>query len=194
MKVEELCETPQYTFPQEFGLDDINSNRSQTRELLKKPKTPLRSIGDYTLYEFSRAFALIKNEPAEIAYIVRFQHSFVKLLGRSCVSQILVWRNNLVPETRDLATEIFFGHLLPNTKTIITDSYQTDDGKRFWENRIQDAFRLGLHVYYASLVPNREIVKISSIKEFMDLKNDKNIWGDHQVNQAKKVIITSQPF
>lgn len=194
MKVDELFETPQYTFPQDFGLSDEIINRKEAQSLLNKPKTPVESIGDYTLYEFSRAYALISNEAPEIAYIVKFQYDFVKFLNRKCVSQVLVWRNNNVPETRDLATRIFFDHILPKTKTVITDLHQTDDGKRFWENRVQDAFRLGYNVYYVSLVPNRELIRINTVKDFITMSKNKKVWGDLPVNQAKKIIITTEQF
>ena len=193
MKLGRIFESPKYTFPQEFNLDDESVNIKTGKELMNDSrKEAIKAIGDYTLYAFPRAYALIHNDSKYVAYLMKYEVNFHKFLQRQCASQVLVWRAPVRREAIDLARYIFWSHLLPSYKTIITDSVQTPDGERFWGNRLTEAFANGIYVYYVSFIPNREVIQIHNENEFLKIRTDKDIWGDESKHQGRRIIITSK--
>ena len=201
MKVKELFEmSPQNTFAQDFGLEDPKNNEKHAREYLRSSKkVPIESFqdGTYTLYEYPRAFVLIDhrdNDHPQIAYIVKFKTEFYRFLGRKCAQQFIIWRNTKDYITINLAKNIFFDKLLHNYDTMITDGMQTADGRRFWDIRITEALQLGVLVYYINLLPNREITQIHNDIEYRNLVANKEIWGDAQKHQGRRLVITTKEF
>jgi len=198
MKFADLFESPQYTFPTEFNLDDPQANIQTAKDLLSdKRKTPIAKSGqhgEYTLYELPRSFVLVDHsdeQQPKVAYVMKYKLVFHRFVGKQCAQQIIVWSNTKDPNTVNLAKDIFFNHLLANYKTVITDSNQTSDGQRFWDRRIVEALQQNLFVYYINLLPTREIVPITDYKQFQQLSNDKEIWGNDPKHQARRIIITT---
>ena len=69
------------------------------------------------------------------------------------------------------------------------------DGKRFWTNRVAEAFDHGLHVYYLNLLParnggTRELIEIRDLQHFADLAREKEFWDREDLHQARKIIIS----
>lgn len=65
-------------------------------------------------------------------------------------TQVLVWRTpqpRYKTVLRDFAT-IMFDHFCENYIVIASDTSQTNDGRRFWEARILEAFDNGRFVYF----------------------------------------------
>ena len=145
MKVMELFESPKHTFPTDFGLDEFDYNVKFGQELLKQySKVALEKVGDgYTLWEFKREFALIRDEDSYVAYYMKFRFDMINLIKRQCVSQIAIWRSRMVNEQSGMAKRIFMNHLIPKYGNIITDSEQTEDGRRFWADRIREYIERG---------------------------------------------------
>lgn len=200
MKILDLFETPQHTFPTEFGLDDDVKNASVAKDWLSdKRKQPLEQFdgGRYTLYELPRAFILVDhsdNKTPKLVYAMQFKVAFHKFIGRQCAQQIAVWRDPTSLATKGLARHVFTDYLLQNYKTVITDSVQTPDGQRFWDERIAESLNEGMYVYYVNLLPTREIVNIESVEQYKKIKNSKEIWGDETKHQARRIIITTSPL
>jgi hypothetical protein len=200
MKVDELFETPQHTFPTEFGLDQDDTNTKLAKEwLADKRKRPLEQLGggQYTLYELPRAFILVDHEDQhnpKLVYAMQYKLAFHRFIGRQCAQQIAVWKDPTALITRGMATHIFGDHLLSTYKTVITDSMQTPDGQRFWDERIAEALSVGLYVYYVNLLPHREIIAISNVAQYKQLKGSKEIWGDESKHRARRIIITTSPL
>jgi len=196
MRASELFESPQNTFPTEFGLDDADNNTKVTKDwLTDKRKQPIEKFdnGRFTLYELPRAFLLVDHEDQYnpmLVYSMKFTLAFHKFIGRQCAQQIAVWRDPTVMLSKDMARHIFQNYLLPKFKAVITDAKQTADGQRFWDERIAESIMLGQHVFYVSLIPNREIIKISTITDYRNLKIHKEIWGDPTKHQARRIIIS----
>lgn len=196
MKIEDIFEAPQNTFPTEFGLDNYARNTEFTRLLMKQhKKSAVMKIDDrHTLWEFDREYAVINDGDMRVEYYMRFRFDMVKMLQRQCVRQIAVWRSNY-PVTRGLAKKIFSEVLVPRYQTVITDAEQTPDGRRFWADRIADALTdSALFVYYINIMHPREIVRVHSAKEYRDVVEQKPAYGDSNVFQNRRFIITSKPF
>jgi hypothetical protein len=199
MKVDDLFETPMSIEPAEFRLDEPDRNAAVARDVLKDTrKRALEKFGngEYTLFELPRAFALVRHEQEDlrIVYYMQYKLAFHKFIGRQCAQQIAVWRDNADPFSSGIAKHLFFNYLLTNYKTVITDSMQTPDGQRFWDNRVVEALQQKLYVYYVNLLPVREITQIRDFLEYRQLKLNKQIWGDEQKHQARRIIVTTTPL
>lgn len=191
-ETQELFEMPQSVFPTEFNLMDDVKNAAFTHKFFNEKKPlAIQQLGDYTLYESSRAYALIENDTQRAAYAMQFTVSSNAYLRTTCAQQVMVWRDTQVYETEGLAPHIFFSHLLPKYHTIVTDSMQTEDGQRFWDKRILEALIRGLNVYYVSLIPPREIALITSDKEYQAITRKKEIWGGENKHQARRLVISN---
>ena len=200
MKLEDLFEkkpifeSPQKTFV-DFGMDNDSKKNKNVGKEYQKNGIAIEKIGDYTLYETNRGYALLNDETYKTIYAMKFKFDYHKFLNRKCVSQIAVWADLAEQESEGVAKRIFFDHLLYNHETVITDYEQTDSGEAFWKRRIGNALRMpGVYVYYVSFVPNREIIEIKSTAELYKLEKEKEIWGNKQHNAAKRIIITTKPM
>jgi hypothetical protein len=188
-----LFEMPQSVFPTDFHLMDDIKNAAFTHKFFEtKRPIAIKQIGDYTLYESTRAYALIENDTQRAAYAMQFTVGSNSYLRTTCAQQVMVWRDSQVFQTRGLTEFVFFECLLPKYRSIITDSQQTEDGQRFWDNRILDALRMDLWVYYVSLIPPREITQIKSDVEYRTLGRNKEIWGIDNKHQARRIVISAQ--
>lgn len=200
MKGEDLFETPQHTFPMEFGLDDEGTNIKLAKEwLADKRKQPLEQLGNgqYTLYELPRAFILVDHEDPDqpkLVYAMQYKLAFHKFIGRQCAQQIAVWKDATATVTRGMANHIFTDHLLQRYKSVITDAMQTPDGQRFWDERISEAIADGYYVYYVNLLPVREILQLKNVNQYKQLRGNVDIWGDETKHQARRIIITTSPM
>jgi hypothetical protein len=197
MHLQNLFESPLLTHPQGFGLDDAEKNIKMAKEMLSnKNKTPIEKFGDgeYTLYELPRKYVLIDHSDKEpkIIYLMQYEVNFHKFIGRQCAQQVIVWKNFRAPHTEDIAKNIFFNHLLQSYQTVITDSMQTPDGQHFWDNRVANSLQKGFYVYYVSLIPHREIVRIANLKQYDELANNKDVWGNEGKHRARRVLITTK--
>ena len=196
MKLEELFEAPQNTFPQEFGLDEYEENIQRGKELLaEKNKIALEQLGEYTLWEFKRKYALIRNEDSYIAYFMQFQFDMVPVINRKAVRQIIVWRGNVTKYTQGLPTKIFREYLLDRYGTVITDMEQTADGKRFWSDRILQILNDPRYkIYYLNYIHPRETIEITSSKQFEEILRNKPAYGDELKYQHRRFILTNKPL
>ncbi len=206
MLMEELLfEMPQSIEPTEFNLNDPKVNKRHAREFLKdSEREQLEAISGGTLYKIGNKIMLI-DEDSELAprllYYVQWKDIFHKFVGRRAASQIAVWRDQDEPATAGVAQRIFFDYLLPIYGVMITDTMQTPDGRRFWINRIGDAFKKHLHVYYLNLMQpsggrdaQRELIEIHDEAEFSKLSREKEFWGRPDLFRARKILICEQPL
>lgn len=196
MKLDDLFETPQNTFPTEFGMDNDADNKAEGRKLLKSygTKNAVKKIDGFTLWELKREYALIRDSDSYVAYYMRFQFDMIPLIKRQCVRQITVWRSKSVLPVTDITKQIF-NDLIFKYQTVITDAEQTEDGRRFWLSRIREALDdSSLFVYYINISHPKEIIEVKSMNEYADIVQGKPAYGDKRDFQNRRFIITSKPF
>lgn len=191
-----LIETPRQIASQQFGLDNTENNIHHGKQFLSEPdKQAIKSIGEYTLWEFKRHYILIHNETNYISYYMQYDVKPLEYLNnRPCATQVVVWRSFAVRETEGITKEIFFNELLQTWKTVVTDSYQTPDGQRFWGNIVAKAMQMPASVYFLDLSSNKKIIKINNSREFIEMENNKMIWGIDQSYKNKLLLITTKPL
>lgn len=157
-------------------------------------KTPIEKIGEFTLWEFERQYALIRDSDKYVAYYMKFRFDNVRLLRRQCVRQVVVWRTNKV-DTDGIAKRIFLKHLIPSYQNIITDAEQTPDGRRFWQDRIRNTLNdKAAYVYYIDIQHPREVTEIKSMDEYDDIISGKSTYGEGQKYQNRRFVIMVQPY
>ena len=164
----------------DFKLSDDSFNSNYNKELLKSSKTKiLETFDDFTdskLYKSGNKIFL--SDGFKIYYFVHYVEKYQPLLGEKAITQIKVWRSNSSGGISHLPSYVFYNYLLPITGVIITDIEQTDDGKRFWWDRIVQSLRNGDFVYFINLMsPKREVTRITSYKEFKELDQKYSIWA-----------------
>lgn len=201
MKLKDLLESPQSVGSTEFGLDNVESNKKFGYELLNgiksryKNKTPLRKIDGSTLWELKKQYALIRDEDHYVSYYMKFEFNNIKFINRMCVSQVAVWRSKTyIPDP--YITKTIFQDLIFKYKTVITDSMQTEAGQRFWALRIADALMDSkLYVYYLNYTKiNQELIELHSQEDYGKIMMNKAPYGDSREYQAKRFVITTDPF
>jgi len=202
MLLEELLfEMPQSIEPTEFNLNDPEVNRHFAREFMKdNEREQLEDFGGSVLYKIGNRIVFIDEESElapRILYYVQWKEIFHKFVGKRAATQIAVWRDQDEPITSGLAQRIFFHYLLPIYGVMVTDTMQTPDGRRFWINRIGDAFKKDLRVYYLNLLQpadgksaKRELIEIDNETEFSKLSREKEFWGRPELYRARKILIS----
>ena len=180
----------------DFGLDNINSNRKDYEKLFKDKRKHLiatKATG-IELYEYPSHFALLDTNNKEVLYYMQYlKHKVFKVPS---ITQLKVWASAYTTNTDNfegdtLTTYIFFKHLLPKAGMIVTDKMQTSAGKRFWEKRITQAFASGLNVY--GLDQNQNAVKkFTSLKEWRDYAE--YFYGEAHKHQGRKIGISKNNY
>jgi len=194
MLEELLLEVPQRIEPVDFNFNDNKVNNRIANDLLLKSNKKL--IGKFkgkSLFEFPDQFALIDEDNKEILYYLRYKKaSRQKIFDKVwCIQQIKVWRRHSAPETRDLASYIFFDHLLSKTGCIITDTKQTLNGESFWHNRVGEALsNPSYFVYFVSFSNPVEKIELKNRNDFDNLVN--KAWGDSNSFINKRIVITNK--
>ncbi|MEJ2765195.1 hypothetical protein VV869_14640 [Photobacterium sp. MCCC 1A19761] len=115
-------------------------------------------------------------------------------------SQVLVWRQIAGPHsaaTRGLPT-LVFNHLLDNHNIVISDDQQTEDGKRFWLDRMGESFTTSnKSIYYVDLnvvFEDSMTPRIAHIATFHDLLEHyvPNGWGNTEEFKDRLFILSKE--
>lgn len=188
-----LIETPQQIASQQFGLDDRRNNILYgTKFMQNNKKRAIESIGEYTLWEFPRHYMLIRNDDNHIAYYMQYEVKSLEYLNnRPCATQVVVWRDYNVYETQGISAKIFFKCLLYTWGTVMTDTYQTMDGEKFWRIRLVDAFQENIPVYFLDLNSNKNIIRVNNEHELRSITDIHKIWGRDSSYKNKLLLITT---
>lgn len=189
-----LLETPQSISDVDFGLNDPNQNRSFFEELMRnKRKKEVASYDDgkAILYQLGYKLILVNKIDMKVEYFVQYKIEYYKTLESRACTQIKVWRKSPSIYAKDLAKDIFFNNLLKIEGIMMTDIQQTDAGKRFWENRISEAFSQKLFVYYVDF-NSKKLENLENYNEFVRFMNEKTVYGFTHANQAKRLIISER--
>lgn len=126
-----------------------------------------------------------------IDYFVKYKAiSYQNILNGRMLRQVLVERFGHTIFSAGIPKEVFFDYLLPTFGSIITDTQQTVDGKKFWENAIHYALK-NLNKYSIYVVDKKSsshiAIKINSLKEFGVLVE--HIWGTNECFKYMLVVI-----
>src|ERR1700737_2249766 len=188
--------TDAFAFPE---LSTLESNIAITQERILNgaARVWLRNdrVAVYQEHDKSgvlRYFATdIKADPTITIYCVRLDYLNLKPLRAGC--QIGVWCDTTNDLTIDLARDVFW-KILFKSHDMISDSVQTEYGKRFWQKRLKEAFEMGYYVYGLRYTHGK--IKDAHIYRSMDeLRSDSGkIWTSNILNQSRRLLIASKPI
>ena len=138
-----------------------------------------------TLHLSESRFFLLNEKNRKVIYSVTFKRNRLNLDNKpiETVSQIRVWRDRTEISTKDIASKIFFEHLLPSSELIVSDGTHTEAGKIFWELRITDAFAKGLAVCVVNM-NKKETTILADIESYRQSVPD--CYGTHDKFSAFK--------
>lgn len=113
---------------------------------------------------------------------------------RSC-TQIMVWRT-VQPQYNSAVTglpKMFFQYFLENYSIVVSDSEQTQDGRRFWETMIAWAIQEdGYHVYVSDgTIEDRPLTFMTSWDDFYGTWTD-FCWGDDRDCHSHRLLVISK--
>ncbi|EGU45686.1 hypothetical protein VII00023_00320 [Vibrio ichthyoenteri ATCC 700023] len=114
-------------------------------------------------------------------------------------TQLLVWRQVAGPHSFVLSgfARQVFQYLLQSNNIMISDEQQTPDGKRFWLDRMGEAFSIAdVSVYYIDLDElDKElspiVVRIQSFEDLME-KYVPNGWGADEAHKNRVFLISTK--
>jgi len=153
-----------------------------------------------TKSKFDDHYRLITNdENPETAYAVRLVHMDSIIHGRKNCTQVMIWRS-LRPEHRSSVQGIaalFFNYFLNTHSIIVSDSEQTQQGRRFWEYRIIEALSTpDLYVYVSDGTDGdkdgtRPLYPIHTDEEFFEYWSG-FCWGTDKDVHSNRLFVISK--
>ncbi len=183
---------PQLIYPRDdqFVLGNTEINKKQLEIFRKLPRTNIITHNDIPVYltRFKGKDTLYAEFQDQIVYFMTMGIKTYDLVNRSCVTQLLVWKQKTVPfELDDLPMNIFFDFLVKRYKNVLSDSQQTEGGSRFWINRIKESIQKGINVYYCDFVKKTiEKVDRNNLQNFISLA-----WSTAKIDRSKRFLITT---
>ena len=159
---------------------------------------PVEQLTDtITLYhgESDRTvYMAVKSEGIEgdeqIVYLMEFERDSNRLLGEFVIQRWLWASPDHKHEIGNLPTRMF-NELIEDYFTVVADSEQTPNGKKFWTRQLHSAFGNGLNVYYADLNKNilKQLQKPSDINRY---DYSYGVWTTAESSLEKVFVISSK--
>lgn len=170
--------------------DDDTFNHEQFLKINKSLRTKvLETISGGTLVRYGQNYYLLNPSFERVSFFSFIETKKFRLLGRY-VTQVGVWRHDTAPAT-GVAKHVFFKYLLPMFGTIISDTDQTMEGRRFWSDRIVDALRNKFYVY-AYFVSANKLVSLKYESDYAKIVN--RVYGDAKKYQLIRLVISNKAF
>lgn len=170
---------------QKFTKQWIEDSQHTGRVWLKDGLSVFRGVDEK--YDIVRYFAVnFDVQPWTTVYCVKLDYATIPPLRVAC--QVGVWSDDRDISTVGLAKDVFW-KLIFKRSDIVTDSIQTSHGRRFWRNRIAEAFKAGLYVYSMRIKDDKikDAFLIKDLEAFN--KNQNKIWGPKVTDRYKRIAI-----
>lgn len=182
-----LLEAPISIQPEDFNLGNDAANEKYGAKLRANPK--LEKVQDldsgFALYRLKNLYAVFLNDEDKLYYLMRYKTNRISAVNEVAATQFMVWSSGFIP---GIARLVFHKYLLPEHKMIATDGKQTPDGQRFWRNRINEALKQDLWVYFADMISTpRRLIRITDSAQLAKLAPE--IWGTEEKFRGQKILI-----
>lgn len=184
---------PQLIEQSDLDMTYVNKWKLRAERYLKhgepKPiKMPSRPLDTYKLYHYQKSGSsgvwFIVNKRNEIGFLYAYQSVKIGDIHQAAEALAYTFDKSLRGYIRD----VFFDHLLPNSKFVVTDFMYTPDGHKWFEAEYAFAFSTGLNVYAIEIVSKREqTVRQIDRDEFTQLQSQ--YWGMDDEHQKYRFAI-----
>ena len=176
---------PQLVESQDFGLGTPQINKALRTGFLADPSyKEIRFAGTkFGSVTYGKGeISLFLTHKERISYFVQLTKTKVPGLGTESVTQTAVWRAlGLAPSG---ITHKVFAAIITKYGSVVSDSRQTEDGRKFWSGRLIEFFTLGHKVGFLA---NQSLIYVDSeedLNEYFDSQGLKYPWGrsEHYAN------------
>lgn len=194
IKSQTLVGSPLETDDLDFDFGKKEFNRKQYLKY-REPSLLIHSFtGQLGLYKaVGDHFFVFDDSKKTILYAVKY--SIISFLGYRFVVQKQIWRSPALTqklEGMSIPTYVFFRHLLPlaDGVGIVTGAMQTASGKRFWFDRVAQAFEQKLNVYLMDQI-NKTKIKIRNFDDFESKIEEEKTWNS---GLTRRVVLSKENF
>lgn len=150
MKFSEIYESPQIIKATDFGLNDPEKNKILATKFLADKQEVIRETDDHVLFttgtDKQGNVVMIDKKKNYVVYLIEYVSKKSNIFGNT-VTQVILWRKT-ISHTQGITDDVFFGYLLKKYPAIVSDGQQTEDGKRFWINKMivasKNGYKIGL--------------------------------------------------
>jgi hypothetical protein len=150
----EIFDTTEIVAPIDFNLADATENRELAKKLLKKKTESIQDSADYEIVRSSDTrngnIALVHKHSHAIDRLVHYAVKHYTHIGKT-VTQLKLSRRRGSLYAQGVTKHVFYSYLLQNYPMIMSDGQQTDDGRKFWLDRMAEATTLGYSVGLVNL-------------------------------------------
>ena len=182
-----------------FKFDDTRTNKKEARRFLQYEKhntietiegCPLIQIPkhmDFDGQQVHEIGLIEKLNPPYLSYCVKFvDFKFHRL---HCATQVRVWHSG---HHGGITKHVFYNVILDQYDAVITDTMQSAEGRRFWENQWYEAFRRqNFYVYYIDL--ERSLYQpVRTDLEFHHVVMNREPWGDGVQYNTRRFMISNE--
>lgn len=190
--VKNLNEMPYlFTSADDFGLSDPEKNRSEYERLSSLQYQTIHEDERVLIGVVTRSYGgeifMLRKDVERLTYYVKFKSQQINGLGNTA-TQVVVWRRG-APGFKGITAYVFFGFLLENFDSIVSDAHQTQDGKKFWIDRMDDAVGAGLTV---GLLDDQEIRVYDGSVPLDDWPTSLDAWGDTDEHEKRRFFISKK--
>jgi hypothetical protein len=141
-----------------------------------------------TLYHWAKSSTsgvwFISLDGKSVDYLYAYQSIRLDNSGQHKAAEALAYLFN--PSVRGVTKGVFFNHLLPSQKFVVTDFMYTPDGHRWFEAEYVHAFGLGYKVYAIDMTGKTKLEQITE-EQFWALQTQ--YWGLDAKHQKYRFAI-----
>ncbi len=198
MKILKILETasPQLIPQNDLTMGYVNKWKAEAENSLRvgsnvtRHKLDPEDVDDYisNLYHWAKSSVsgvwFISRDGISIDYLYAYQSIRLDKSGKHKAAEALAYLFN--PSVRGVTRGVFFNHLLPDLKFVVTDFMYTPDGHRWFESEYNEAFRRGYKVYAIDLTGKPKVEQITH-EQFFELQP--LYWGKDKLHQKYRFAI-----
>jgi len=172
-----ICESPRFSPPDEFGLDDHKMNEMSAKVLLsnKNCKNITKNLYSVEPDEDGNNILFMTGYGGKvITYYVKWKIEKLSLLPSPSITQFILWKSVIQGDT---AMSLFWRYIFSKTNLAVSDRVQTEDGKRFWMRAVDQAIDKGYFTYLLDFTQKRIIYLDKGNDSFFKLSHTS--YGDY---------------
>lgn len=123
----------------------------------------------------------------KVAYFAHYKSVNIKFMDKSYGRQVFIRRSEHTSLSFGAPKIVFFNYLLPKFKSMVSDTEQSYDGKKFWEGAVAEAIRESGFSVQVLDTKNGKFVDIKTIDEWDSTKP--HIWGENDLFKRYVIVI-----
>lgn len=187
MKIQDLFEMP-YLMDSDvdFGLPYDKLNRRRLELLMHRNPQTLEIYKSGTLYGLEDTIFFVTQGRNLIDYFMQYIKFNHPIFG-NLATQVKLWRRSGLG-VKGLTGVVFYDHMLRNFDTMISDRVQSDDGRRFWIDRMGESYLDGKLV---AIIDNQDVKIMDSTVGLENWLSMVDGWGKMITHRERRFVISN---